>query len=760
MTTDYSDTFEAAGKQWNVDPKVLAAMQQVEDASGAPKATGPTIQGGPAKGQHAHGLMQFIPETAAKYGVNVNDPTSSIFGAAHYVSDLLDQHKGDLNAALSAYGGDPTGRHGYADSVMKIYQGQDQGGTSSSSSGPQAEYVAQAQPSGSLEKFLSGPPPPGAVSKPAPPKPAAHTPGPAKPPPDITTFLHGPPPAGAVTQTPPGPPQIQSGGEVLPGLPESDRAPTPAKPWYQQGFETVRDFQSAVQGGITQGTRNLLTDVGQVTGYKPMMNIGAGPTPETQAAMANMPGAADLGNMITGTVATAPIAAALEAVPVVAAGAPYVGPLVGAGIKLASKLPETVKGGVRGTIGGSVSNVLTGPPNETVGQRALSGGVGGAMAGAGMGALAGAFGAGRSIPGEVASEAKALQDEGVTDIGLPNVTAGTESGPKPTGNQQTQIDNATSKILHDDIPDWSFQNSNAIKTRLGGAVSQTAQKGQVNVHQPPPGPATPGQPQPTVAMQLNDVRNDVAASGDAELKRNILPVLDRIRAKIKGGILSGQDFDNLVGHGSIIEALTDAKDPYIQEQANKIDDILRSGFKNSSGSDIYDNWVDARARYRMYLGVDQSLKNGHVDPAALYEAMRNKFRDLNAIDLPNNPEVGRMAKFAQAAGRIFGGGKAPAPSPWPGILEKTAATIGIAPEAAQQVVHGLHATEPYFLGSHETNALMAGMGLTAAGIHALGRIYQRSPMAVNRLIARGGRAAGSRVPTWLAGTVGGQILPP
>ena len=52
----------------------------------------------------ACGIAQFIASTAATYGVDVNDPTSSLYGAAHYLSDLYAQD-GSWVAALTAYSG-------------------------------------------------------------------------------------------------------------------------------------------------------------------------------------------------------------------------------------------------------------------------------------------------------------------------------------------------------------------------------------------------------------------------------------------------------------------------------------------------------------------------------------------------------------------------------------------------------------------------------------------------------------------------------
>lgn len=53
---------------------------------------------------NACGIAQFIPSTAAEYGVNVNDPVSSLNGAAAYDAALY-QQTGSWSAALTKYTG-------------------------------------------------------------------------------------------------------------------------------------------------------------------------------------------------------------------------------------------------------------------------------------------------------------------------------------------------------------------------------------------------------------------------------------------------------------------------------------------------------------------------------------------------------------------------------------------------------------------------------------------------------------------------------
>jgi hypothetical protein len=93
---DYSPLYSAAGAQSNIDPLLLQSMANEESDEG--RNMGPSSAG-------AIGFMQFLPPTAQQYGVNPNDTTSSVFGAARYMDDLMNQHGQNLSQALAKYGG-------------------------------------------------------------------------------------------------------------------------------------------------------------------------------------------------------------------------------------------------------------------------------------------------------------------------------------------------------------------------------------------------------------------------------------------------------------------------------------------------------------------------------------------------------------------------------------------------------------------------------------------------------------------------------
>lgn len=97
VAPQFAPMIQSAAAKWGVDPSLLIRQLHQESPKGL--ASGQFEQSGAG----AQGLGQFIPGTAARYGVNVHDPQSSIEGAAHYMSDLQNMFGGNKGLALAGY---------------------------------------------------------------------------------------------------------------------------------------------------------------------------------------------------------------------------------------------------------------------------------------------------------------------------------------------------------------------------------------------------------------------------------------------------------------------------------------------------------------------------------------------------------------------------------------------------------------------------------------------------------------------------------
>jgi hypothetical protein len=97
-TAPLREIVKAAAARYSVDADLILSVIAAE-SNFDPKAVSK---------KNARGLMQLLPETATRFGVqNIFDPQENIDAGTHYLRDLLQRYNYDLALALAAYNAGP-----------------------------------------------------------------------------------------------------------------------------------------------------------------------------------------------------------------------------------------------------------------------------------------------------------------------------------------------------------------------------------------------------------------------------------------------------------------------------------------------------------------------------------------------------------------------------------------------------------------------------------------------------------------------------
>lgn len=159
----YRELVSAAAARYGVDAELISSVMEVESHFDA-KAISP---------KNARGLMQLLPQTAARLGVkDIFDPQENIDAGTRYLKELLQLYNNNLTLALAAYnaGPDKVQKYGnvppyretvsYVNQVTRKYQ-KSKSATSAKPAPAAPKAAAGATPPGTSATPPSPPPSPG-----------------------------------------------------------------------------------------------------------------------------------------------------------------------------------------------------------------------------------------------------------------------------------------------------------------------------------------------------------------------------------------------------------------------------------------------------------------------------------------------------------------------------------------------------------------------------------------------------------------------
>jgi hypothetical protein len=596
--SQYDPIFQAAGTEWNVDPKLLKAMA-TQESSGDPKAVSKA---------GARGLTGIMPDTAKGLGItDPHDPVQSIFGGAKYLSEGLDK-EGTPEGALLYYHGGPDWRNrygpesaGYVPAVTAHYT------KLAAAAPPAAAPTAPAAP----DPFTAA-----QQATPATPEAPAATAQPAAAPdaPDPFTAAQAPPAAApeapaAAAPTPALPPNSGLGASLLRGIHE---ATDPAANALASGADYVANKLGynpgfAASAEATAAPFNASYDADPNNrGWEPAAARLAG------NALITIPAAIGVGKIVEGA-----------------------GALAGAYAPTAAAIATPV---ASGAAQGAVASGMTGGDIGT-----------GAEIGGALGAVGGLVGAG--VNKMMTTNAPDVE-AAINKYGIP-LRAGQTSKSRfvnyldsQIGNlpgsgqeasnaaQRTAFNSAVAKTFGEDASKITPAVMQRAKDRIGGVMSDIATRTTI-------------QADPTLLNDLAAI--EATAQKMPSIYNDIRPHITDIleTAAENNGVIPGKAYQALIGHKSALSVAQQSGEGSVRNYANQIREALDDAFQRSAAPGDVADLSAARLQYKNMMTIAPLVNKGHpgdISPLLLQSAANRSFKSnafRGAGDLGELGDIGQ-----------------------------------------------------------------------------------------------------------------------
>ncbi len=766
---DYGDLIEAAARRYDVDPNLIRSVMHVE-SRGNPAAHN--------RETNARGLMQLIPDTARRLGVNdPHDPAQAIPAAARLLAENLGRYGNAEEAVLAYHGGTDranwgprtrrylqlvTDRYGQVAAPREAAPEADAASPAAAPVPPEMSPVsataavparAEIPSRDAIDDFLMGTPQAPAFGQGQ---------GDA-----IDRFLMGTGDgtAGAATPGVPAPPQRSAEAQGATFAGRMGRG-------FLRGVHDVVDTPAewlagaAEWSGLTDALKNSMLGRAIETAGLPISTARQTEEMNRQGRQDFIrdygdSGAALLGRVGGNIAATAPI---LRAGGAVLRGAGAIGEAVAPGLaNVVAPAARAISGAVtpsnpllrfgaraaRGAAeGGAAAGLMLDPDRDAADQIGFGAALGGAANAAIVPALRSGANALRGFmaPGvnpqiaRLAQRAEALgipiRGSQISDSPVVRWVDNTLDGIPGSGQlarnatQRAAFTRAVSNSIGENTDNITGDVLRSASRRIGGVMDDVAAKTTMTVDD-------------AFINRLADIEQTLLRDPLPEGSlRSLQTQLDDALRVASSGEITGRAYQAFTRAGTPLSRARRSQDPNVRYFANSLRDAFDDLLERSAPEDLVGRLRGARQQWRAMVNVVEPLVEGkpvgQIEPSALMNRVRAAYPDylrfgaggtplgdlaqIGTQFMPRTPNSGTAQRIAIGAGAANLGLSMADPSL---LLTGLGATAGAA--GASRLIGSALASNAY------RNALL-GQGNVGAAMRLMGRGGRQ----VNRLLQAGG----------------------